>query len=216
MARITSVQWHVPQFWGEAIWSRHLGYQTVHSQWFSSQAASHDQNFPEFWSVQSVRPFLIWEGLDLGWRTLWPRFPAQVRPCLSVPLAPSARWGLFPSTPTPTVKLVILWTRKFIILSQVSTCAMLTSAGISGSGLDSLLAAALTFGLVGAFSAFSTYGGKTGSSVIETSSTTALSFFSSTRFSGTMGSGYDTFSSGISLGAFGVGVFFMKWARRVF
>lgn len=93
---------------------------------------------------------------------------------------------------------------------------MLTSAGISGSGLDSLLAAALTFGLVGAFSAFSTYGGKTGSSVIETSSTTALSFFSSTRFSGTMGSGYDTFSSGISLGAFGVGVFFMKWARRVF
>ena len=93
---------------------------------------------------------------------------------------------------------------------------MLTSAGISGSGFDSLLAEALPFGLVGAFSTFSTYGGKTGSSVIATSSTTALSFFSATRFSGTLVSGYYTLSSAVSLGAFRVGVFFMKWVRSVF
>ena len=94
---------------------------------------------------------------------------------------------------------------------------MLTSAGISGSGFDSLLAEALPLGLVGAFSTFSTYGGKTGSSVIETSSTTALSFFSATRFSVTLVSSVCyTLSSAVSLGATGLGVFFMKWVRSVF
>ena len=94
-------------------------------------------------------------------------------------------------------------TRKFIIDSiDHSNSTMLTSDGISGSVFDSLFMDALAFGLVEACSSLNTYGGITGSSVISTSSTTALFLSSSWGLSGSTGSDGWILSSVSSVAAF--------------
>ena len=94
--------------------------------------------------------------------------------------------------------------------------SLLTSAGISGSGFDSLLLAAFALGLAGSFMTSAVSVGNLGSSAISTSGTTALFDITSVITSGIFASivNYSS-TTGSSTDGF-VGVFLKKFTRELF